>query len=205
LSDLTDFAIGIVLLASAAGGALVVLESRRWMLLGLLGVYGSAMALMSASLPYRIAGVQLLSGALVGMILLLSQVRSHWAPRFSGQYSVPSGWVFRLSGTMLVVISMWGLWRSGLEIFPGVKPAAELGGLILMGLGLLNAGISDDAYRVGVGLLTMTTGFEVGFTTIEPSLALVALLAAVDVGIALLVGYLMVAVAPSTPESEKGA
>lgn len=202
MNGMTEFVIAILLSASIAGILTVVLDNRRWMLLSLLGIYSSAMGLMSGILPVRISGVQMLSGALVCMILLLSQIRTQWESRYSGQYSVPSGWVFRLSAAMLVIASMWGIWRSGFDIFPGIDPAVELGGLILLGLGLLNAGISDDAYRVGVGLLTMIAGFEVGFTALEPSLAVVALLAAVDVGIGLLVAYLMVAVVPAGPEGE---
>ena len=42
----------------------------------------------------------------------------------------------------------------------------------------------------GLGLLTLLLGFETFYTVIEPSLAVVALMAAVEVAVALAVSYL---------------
>lgn len=170
------------------------------MLLALLGIYGSAAGLLALELPLRIAAVKLLSGAMVCLILLLSQIRTRWASRYSGLYAIPSGWIFRLSAALLVLTAAWGIWRRGLTLFPGVDPTAQLFSALLLGIGLVNAGISDDAYRVGVGLLTMLAGFEAGYSQLEPSLALAALLAAIHIGIALVVSYLMVSVEPAAEE-----
>jgi len=61
-----------------------------------------------------------------------------------------------------------------------------------MGLGLLHIGISEDPFRVGLGLLTALAGFEIIYAAVEPSLAILALMAAVSIGISIIVSYLMV-------------
>jgi hypothetical protein len=186
----------LVGLAVLCGALTIVLEERRWMLIALLGVYGSSGGLLALVLPLPLAAVKLVAGTMVCLILLLSQIRTHWASRYSGLHAVPSGWVFRLAATMLVVTAAWGIWRRGLALFAGVDPTLQLGSALLLGIGLVNAGISDDAYRVGVGLLTLLSGFEVGYSGLEPSLALAALLAGIHIGIGLVVSYLMVSVEP---------
>jgi hypothetical protein len=73
-----------------------------------------------------------------------------------------------------------------------------------MGLGLLQIGITEEPLRVGAGLLTLLSGFEIAYSSIEPSLAVVALLAAVHLGIALVVSYLLLVVRDERPIPEGG-
>jgi hypothetical protein len=58
-------------------------------------------------------------------------------------------------------------------------------------MGLLQLGFQEEPVKVGIGLLTIISGFEVAYTTIEPSLAVMALLATVHLGIAVVVSYLL--------------
>ena len=55
--------------------------------------------------------------------------------------------------------------------------------------------------NAGLGLLTLLTGFELIYAAVEPSLAVVALLAGVDFAVALAVSYLAF-VRYAAPESE---
>ncbi|MFA9489706.1 MAG: hypothetical protein ACERK1_00570, partial [Anaerolineales bacterium] len=57
--------------------------------------------------------------------------------------------------------------------------------------GILILGLFDSAFRVGIGLLVMLAGFDIIYSSVEPSLAIVALLALVHLGIALVVSYLL--------------
>ena len=61
----------------------------------------------------------------------------------------------------------------------------------LICLSFLHLGLCEEPLRVGVGLLTFLSGFEITYSILEPSLAVVGLLACVHVGIALVCGYLM--------------
>jgi len=77
-------------------------------------------------------------------------------------------------------------------VLPGLDqaPAINSASYLLMALGLLNLGLTEEPVGAGLGLLTFLLGFETFYAAVEPSLAVVALMAAVEVGIALAVSYL---------------
>jgi hypothetical protein len=72
----------------------------------------------------------------------------------------------------------------------GTLPAANTASYLLMGLGLLNLGLSTEPLPTGMGLLVVLLGFELFYAAVEPSLAVVALLAGSEFAIALAVSYL---------------
>jgi hypothetical protein len=55
----------------------------------------------------------------------------------------------------------------------------------LIGVGLVNLGLSEHPLRTGVNLLTLLQGFELGYLWIEQSLLVLALLAVTDLAIIL--------------------
>jgi hypothetical protein len=61
---------------------------------------------------------------------------------------------------------------------------------LLMALGLLGLGLTEEPMNAGMALLTLLNGFELFYAAVEPSLAVVALLAAVAFGIVLAVSFL---------------
>jgi hypothetical protein len=65
------------------------------------------------------------------------------------------------------------------------------GGLLLIGFGLLHLGFSSRSIRVAFSLLTMLAGFEILYAVVEASTLVAALLALVNLGIALAGAYLM--------------
>jgi len=107
---------------------------------------------------------------------------------------------FRLVGVLLVGLSSVALARSvmeaGLAIAPGVPDAAGL----MIGLGLLQVGLSEEPLRVGAGLMAMIGGFEIGYTTVESAIALHGLIIGVPLLIALVVAYLLV-LSPATGDA----
>ncbi len=64
-----------------------------------------------------------------------------------------------------------------------------MGSTILMGLGLLQVSFSDSTLRVGTGLMTLVSGFEIVYGSIEPSLAVLSLLGSLHLGFALVLSY----------------
>jgi sorbitol-specific phosphotransferase system component IIBC len=89
-----------------------------------------------------------------------------------------------------------GPWVDILEL----PEVISLGALVMAGLGLLQVGLFDAPLRIGVGLLTIIAGFEVAYGLIEPSLAITALFALVNVGIALVTSYLVMLAAEQGSE-----
>jgi hypothetical protein len=75
------------------------------------------------------------------------------------------------------------------------------GGLLLIGMGLLHLGITTYVLRVVIGLMTVLSGFEILYATVEGSVLVAALLAAINLGLALVGAYLLIASHPQEPES----
>jgi len=86
----------------------------------------------------------------------------------------------------LYVAGQQRLTLPGLDQTPVINSASYL----LMALGLLNLGLTEEPLSAGMGLLTFLLGFETFYAAVEPSLAVVALIAAVELGVALAVSYL---------------
>ena len=64
---------------------------------------------------------------------------------------------------------------------------------VLMGLGVLLLGLSQDPVRVGLGLLTFLSGFDLFYVALEPSLVVTGLLGSISFVIALGMAYLRTA------------
>ena len=67
------------------------------------------------------------------------------------------------------------------------------GSLLLVGLGLLHLGITSSILRVVIGLMTVLSGFEILYSAVEGSILVAALLATINLGLALVGAYLMIA------------
>jgi hypothetical protein len=192
---LQDFAAIAVVLALTTGALTIILNDRRWMLLALAGMYVALTWMAAIAIPLEIAIVKLVAGMMVCAILALSVV--HAGPEAQGLIGggLPSGMVFRVIAVLLVVATAWGLSERGWVSLPqSMNRAAILGSMVLLSLGLLHLGVSEDPFRVGLGLITALAGFEILYAAIEPSLAMLALLAAVHIGISIIVSYLVVEV-----------
>ena len=76
------------------------------------------------------------------------------------------------------------------------------GSLLLIGMGLLHLGVTDQAMRVTIGLMTVLAGFEILYTAVESSLLVAASLATINLGLALVGAYLMIASEANEEENE---
>jgi hypothetical protein len=75
----------------------------------------------------------------------------------------------------------------------GATNQQTLGGLLLLGLGLLQLGLSRQGIRIVIGLLTFISGFEILYATLEASVLMTGLLAILNIGIAFIGAYLLLA------------
>ena len=70
-------------------------------------------------------------------------------------------------------------------------------------MGLLHLGVTDRILQVTIGLMTVLAGFEILYAAVESSTLVTALLAVINLGLALTGSYLMVADnAEETEEAE---
>jgi hypothetical protein len=78
-------------------------------------------------------------------------------------------------------------------IIPGIGLAVVSGSLILMGLGTLHLSLTAQPFRVVLGLLTVFAGFETLYAALESSILVAAMLSLVNLGLALVGAYLLIA------------
>ena len=69
-----------------------------------------------------------------------------------------------------------------------------------MGMGLLHLGLTNHPFRVTLGLLTVLSGFEILYAAVETSTLVAGLLAGINLGLALVCAYLLVAPLLEEPE-----
>jgi hypothetical protein len=182
-------AVGL-LLATSVG--LLLSRDWRWSLGLLAAQYLGMFWLVGQHWPFGLASVKLVTGWMASAALgvtrlgLSEQDESAW----------PQGRLFRLFAAAIVVVLVIAATPQVEAMIPGVSRPVIAGGLLLAGMGLLQLGITAEILRVIIGLLTVLTGFEILYATVETSILLAGLLAIVNLGLALAGSYLMTAAQP---------
>jgi hypothetical protein len=97
---------------------------------------------------------------------------------------------------ILVAITLSSTFR-----LPGLSASVNTAVFWLILAGLVTLVLTEDPLKVGLGLFTTLTGFELFYTTVERSLLLTGLWGAVNLLIALVIGYLIVVIGTG-PEEE---
>ena len=113
---------------------------------------------------------------------------------------LPLGRPFILLTALLVTLTAFSLAGIAQNWFEGTPFPVLLGGFILIGMGLLQLGFSERQFPVILGLLTTLSGFEILYASIDSSALVAGLLAAANLGIALIGAYLIVS--PAMGETE---
>lgn len=176
----------------AVTGILLILADRRMSIMIILAVqYLLASLLVWATLSLQVAAARLVTGLVVTAILVLAVRNVGLGTRFNRSRILPSGRPFRLISALLIAVAAVGIARGPWVEILELPQVVSLGALVMAGLGLLQVGLFDAPLRIGVGLLTILTGFEIAYGIIEPSLAIIALFALVNIGIALVTSYLV--------------
>jgi hypothetical protein len=175
------------------GSALIVIPDRRWMI-GLLALqYVGVFLLVSFSWPLEIAVVKLVAGWMATAVLFLAYSNS---PHSGGDErliaSIP-GSLFLGFTALLIGLSMYSLMPTAQRWFLGASPQQVLGGVWLLGLGTLQLSFSRQVTRIIVGLLTVISGFEILYATLEASVLMTGLLALLNIGLAFVGAYLQMA------------
>lgn len=190
-------------IAVALTGALLILSDNRRLLLATLAIqYVFVAWLVSLSLPLQVATAKLVAGLLACAIISVALANVGWSGQFMTPETIPSGMVFRTLAIGLVLLVAFGLGGDIWSTLPNISTFASYGATFLIALGLLQLGFHEESVKVGIGLLTIISGFEVAYTTIEPSLAVMALLATVHLGIAVVVSYLLLIGSGEKPRLE---
>jgi hypothetical protein len=180
----------IVILVAAT--AIVVLVSRDWRvaIAGMGLQYLLAFLLIIPSWPLELAAVKLVTGWISISILGVTRLNLEEEVR-AQKSSVPTGRAFQILTSLLILLVVAGAaprlagWTSAI----GINQA--WGGLLLIGMGLIQLGLRPGFFRSSLGLLTLFSGFEILYAAVEASTLVAGLLAVVNLGIALAGSYLL--------------
>ncbi|HEX9333030.1 MAG TPA: hypothetical protein VF896_14155 [Anaerolineales bacterium] len=180
----------IVIVMTSVG--LLLARDWRWTIILLAVQYFGMFVLTLQHWPIGMASVKVVAGWMSAAIL--GMTRSGLSNEDSGEeYTWPRGRLFRLfaAGIVLLIVA---------TVTPGVDTimadagfAVTNGSLILIGMGLLHLGITSRVLRVTIGLMTVLSGFEILYSAVEGSVLVAALLAVINLGLALVGSYLLIA------------
>lgn len=178
-----------LILAAASSLALLITQNWRRSIIALCLLYVAVFWLVAISLPTGIAIVKLIVGWMSGAVLGASHYDTDLVDE---RYAGLAGRMFRVLAILLVWIVVYSI-TPGFVGWLAIKPVILWGGLILIGSGLLQLGMTTLPLRVILGLLMMVAGFEVIYSAVEKSILVTGLLAAINMGLAMIGAYLLTA------------
>jgi hypothetical protein len=179
---LTLFSSILILAAVAAALLMLLSDNWRWTIAGLAIQYLVVFLLVAQIWPIGLAAIKLVAGWLAGV--LLSMVNSP-ALLEETYFSSRSARIFRLFSAGLILMIVFAVTPSVNILLP-IPYHYLLIGLMLIGMGVLQFGISQRHLRVILGLLTLLSGFEVIYSSLEGSALLAAILAAITLALGLI-------------------
>jgi hypothetical protein len=194
----TTFAWIAVVVLALTSAALLFVGDWRWSIILLAVQFLGMFVLTLQHWPIGMAAVKVVAGWMSATIL--GMTRSGLAVD-GEENSLPQSWLFRLFAATIVVLITAVVTPIVDTIMADAGYPVTNGSLILIGMGLLHLGITTYVLRVVIGLMTVLSGFEILYATVEGSILVAALLAAINLGLALVGAYLLIASHPQEPES----
>jgi hypothetical protein len=168
--------------------SLLLQRDWRWGI-GLLATqYLSIFWLVQTHWSISMAAVKLVTGWMVCAILGIAQLNTDTAQETEAGW--PQGRLFRLFAAGIVMATTFTLSMRA-SIWLGLDLPITWSSLLLIGMGLIQLGISAQPFRVVLGLLTALAGFEILYAAVESSIMVAALLSTVNLGLALTGAYFL--------------
>jgi hypothetical protein len=154
--------------------------------------YLGVFILVGTTWPLEMAVIKLIAGWIAAAILGMELV-SIKTDHSGNESTLLSGRLFRIFLAVLVGFAVLAFVPGVAKWFPQASYEQILGGFFLMGMGIFFLGFSDHPFRVGFGILTFYSGFEIIFATFEASPVVAGFLSVLTLGLALISSYLIAA------------
>ncbi|MBK9926556.1 MAG: hypothetical protein IPP66_14875 [Anaerolineales bacterium] len=199
MSPFSSWVVITLIVITSAG--LLLARDWRWLIILLSVQYVGMFILVLQHWPLGMATVKIIAGWMSAAIL--GMTRSNLDEDAVEKYSVlPQGRFFRLVAAAVVGLIAATVAPRVDAMMADAGVAVAAGSLLLIGMGLLHLGVTDQILRVTIGLMTVLAGFEVIYAAVESSVLVAALLAIINLGLALVGSYLMIASNANELETE---
>lgn len=182
-------AVGAIIITSAG---LLLTRDWRWSISLLAVQYLAMFVLVLQHWPLGMASVKVVAGWMSAAILGMTRSGLSTA-EFAEEDTWPHGRSFRLFAAGIVVLIVVVATPGVDTIMADAGFAVTSGSLFLIGMGLLHLGMTAQILRVTIGLMTILSGFEIMYSAVEGSVLVAALLAVINLGLALVGSYLLIA------------
>ena len=189
-----------VILITVTSVGLLLARDWRWLIIFLSAQYFGMLILTLLHWPLGMASVKVVAGWMSAAILGMTRSGLPREDKTEKQSVLPHGRMFRLFAAGIVVMVVATATPRVDAVMANAGFAVTSGGLLLIGMGLLHLGVTDQILRVSIGLMTVLAGFEVLYATVERSILVAALLALINLGLALAGSYLLIASNAQTEE-----
>ena len=187
----------LVILVTSVG--LLLVRDWRLSIIFLAVQYLGMFILVLQHWPLGMASVKVVAGWMAAAIL--GMTRSGLPTQGFDEESIwPRGRLFRLFAAGVVGLIVSAATPGVSTIMADAGFAVTRGSLLLIGMGLLHLGITVSILRVAIGLMTVLSGFEILYSAVEGSILVAALLAIINLGLALAGSYLLIASSSSETE-----
>jgi hypothetical protein len=180
-----------LLLATSVG--LLLTRDWRWALGLLAAQYVGVFWFVHLHWPLAMAATKLVTGWMATTALGISYAGIQHSHELAHEPTLPEGRLFRgLTASAILLAALPAAPRVP-SLLPMLGLPESAGGLILMSMGLLHLGMTARPLRVIVGLLTVLAGFEIFYAAVEGASLVAALMAFINLGLALVGSYLLLA------------
>lgn len=187
-----SFAWVAVILIAITSTSLLIVRDWRWNIILLAAQYLGMFILTLQHWPIGMASVKVVAGWMSAAIL--GMTRSGLSAEDSADTSIlPRGRLFRLFAAAIILLIVSVITPGVDHIMADAGFPVTNGSLLLVGMGLLSLGITARILPVTIGLMTVLAGFEILYSSVEGSVLVAALLAVINLGLALVGSYLMLA------------
>ncbi len=183
---LTLIALGTVVLTSLG---LLLARDWRFSVLILAGQYLGVAMLVWLSWPLEMAVVKVVAGWMAGAALGTAQL--NLSERSPAEQNLSENVPLRVIAGSLVILLAVSIAPRAAGWVPQASMEQIWGALILIGLGLLQLGLTSRPLAVILGLLTTLSGFEIIYAAVESSILVAGLLAVVNLSLSVVGSYLV--------------
>ncbi len=108
-----------------------------------------------------------------------------------GPYMLPTNTPFRLFLALTIGLIVFSIGQSEILQLPVVSSDLTSAVIGLVVFGLIGMSLTTEPLKAGLGLLTFMTGFELFYSSLEQSAAMLVMLAATNLILALAISYLV--------------